>query len=252
MLATPAGTDGLGEPLNVVISGESDSVVLAHNGFLAFMQSVDMSAECLGLSEAASLSANLGDGQGTVNATTTLRYNFGDPSTGTCTETIEGGNHLRYWQQTGSAANSSAYFLAVSVEQNVTLGHDIISGGAGSNGYDLGRDWLASNATVASTSALGYTFTTTASNVTGLLAAGSSGINHDISIDGIATVLTVKATTVPANATSTTSSGTASSTSSLSSSSALAPHRPGIYLSVGSIGAYAFLNAMGSLLLMTM
>jgi hypothetical protein len=34
-----------------------------------------------------------------------IRYDYGDPSLGTCRETIQGGNHFRYWVQNGADAN---------------------------------------------------------------------------------------------------------------------------------------------------
>lgn len=41
-----------------------------------------------------------------------IRFNYGDPTLGTCKETVQGGNHFRYWTQTGSDANRYA-FLAL-------------------------------------------------------------------------------------------------------------------------------------------
>jgi hypothetical protein len=40
-----------------------------------------------------------------VNETAVIRWDYGDPTLGTCKETIQGGNHFRYWMQTGSLAN---------------------------------------------------------------------------------------------------------------------------------------------------
>ena len=51
------------------------------------------------------------------------------------------------------------------------------------DGYDQGRDELAS-AAAAGSSYGGVSYSTTVTNVTGLLNAGSDGINHGISIDG--------------------------------------------------------------------
>lgn len=51
-----------------------------------------------------------------VNETSTLRWNYGDPTLGTCKETIQGGNHFRYWIQNGKNGNSGAIFLAASYE----------------------------------------------------------------------------------------------------------------------------------------
>ena len=40
-----------------------------------------------------------------VNETAVIRYNYQDPALGTCKETVQGGNHFRYWTQSGSSAN---------------------------------------------------------------------------------------------------------------------------------------------------
>ena len=50
------------------------------------------------------------------NQTAVIRWNYGDPQLGSCRETIEGGNHFRYWVQDGKSGNSGAVFLAASVE----------------------------------------------------------------------------------------------------------------------------------------
>lgn len=39
-----------------------------------------------------------------VNETAVIRWNYGDPQLGSCTETIEGGNHFRFWVQNGKEA----------------------------------------------------------------------------------------------------------------------------------------------------
>lgn len=53
------------------------------------------SFECLGIHLGGPQSANLGDGNGFVNQTTELRQDFGNAETGTCLESLIGGNHLR-------------------------------------------------------------------------------------------------------------------------------------------------------------
>jgi len=175
----------LGEPLNVIISGLSSPAVLTDNGFLNFAQAIGFSTECLGIHLGGPQSANLGDGNGYVNQTVELRQDYGDPDLGTCLESLIGGNHLRVFRQNGSLADSGALFLAVSKEENVADGHNIVS-----NGYNLGRDLLVAGA-VGSTSINGVSYSTTAQNMTGLLAAGATGVNHDIATDGITTLLTV-------------------------------------------------------------
>ena len=78
-----------------------------------------------------------------------------------------------------------AYTCSVSKEEPATDNHDIIA-----DGYNIGRDQLVSSA-VGTTSFGGVTYVTTAQNITGLMAAGSAGVNHEIAVDGIVTLLTV-------------------------------------------------------------
>ncbi|KDQ15017.1 hypothetical protein BOTBODRAFT_32018 [Botryobasidium botryosum FD-172 SS1] len=137
---------GLGEPLNCIISGHSDPEVLVDSpdkgGLRNFFNSIYFSGECLGQHLGSDQGANLGDGHGILNETAVLRYNYGDPYVGTCQETVEGGNHFRYWIQNGPDRNSGAIFMGVSIEKPISAGHDIVL-----NGYNLGRDWLVGNAT---------------------------------------------------------------------------------------------------------
>jgi len=177
---------GLGEPMNVIISGLSDPRVLTDDGFLNWARSIDISTECLGLHLGGPQSANLGDGNGAVNQTVEMRYDFGNADLGTCLESLEGGNHLRMFRQNGTQANSGALFLAVSEEEDVSQGHTISP-----DGYDKGRDALVSSATSKQTSFDGVTYSTTQETVTGLLQPGTNGVNHNISIDGKVILLTV-------------------------------------------------------------
>ncbi|EMD37477.1 hypothetical protein CERSUDRAFT_123424 [Gelatoporia subvermispora B] len=177
--------NGLGEPLNVIISGLSSPDVLTESGVINFARAIGFSEECLDIHLGAPFSANLGDGNGPVNQTIELRQDFGNSELGTCLESLIGGNHFRVYVQNGSLADSGALFLAVSQEENVTTGHTIAP-----DGYDIGRDTLAS-AAIGTTSFGGVTYSTTAENITGLMPAGSAGVNHDIAVDGIVTLLTV-------------------------------------------------------------
>lgn len=52
--------------------------------------SVDFSGECLGQEGGSKQKADLGDGKGLVNQTSLFRYDYGDPTFGTCKETIQG------------------------------------------------------------------------------------------------------------------------------------------------------------------
>ncbi|KAF9517273.1 hypothetical protein BS47DRAFT_1314570 [Hydnum rufescens UP504] len=232
---------GLGEPINAIISAKSDPAVLVNQeisgGLLNYFLSFNFSIECLGQHLGGDQSANLGDGNGFQNETAVIRYNYGNPHTGSCTETIQGGNHFRYWIQNGTAANTGAIFLAVSYEQSMTAGHDIVP-----NGYDFGRDWLIGNATsqtsliptldlssptpaltnsttnvttpgspgflpqyTGSTSYGNYTYQTTTTYIQNLLQNSSTGINHYITvemdgrpaIDGLVALLEVQITSRP-------------------------------------------------------
>lgn len=222
MLTIAPGTGGLGEPLNVILAATSSPAVLiesqANGGFLNFFLSIDFAGECLGQHMGEPQQANLGDGRGFVNESAVLRYDYGDPALGTCQETVQGGNHFRFWRQSGSSANSSALFMATSYEKPIKEHHDIVV-----NGYNLGRDWLVGNITKSpiNTTALtntstfsgttsfgGYTYTTAIAYVSGLLANSSAGVNHAETVgvnganpvDGLVAVLDVKITTAPANA----------------------------------------------------
>ncbi|CEL62673.1 hypothetical protein RSOLAG1IB_05029 [Rhizoctonia solani AG-1 IB] len=133
---------GLGEPLNVILSAKSDHDVLVDReekgGLRNFFLSIDFSGECLGQHLGSDQQADLGDGRGAVNETAVMRYNYKDPYVGSCRETIEGGNHFRYWIQ----ESTGAVFMAASVELPIELGHDIVR-----NGYNLGRDLIVGNLT---------------------------------------------------------------------------------------------------------
>ena len=46
--------------------------------------------------------------------TAVIRWDYGDPALGSCKETIEGGNHFRYWVQNGPNANRCVeYFVCL-------------------------------------------------------------------------------------------------------------------------------------------
>jgi len=213
---------GQGEPLNVIISGKSDAAVLvdqAQNGGLQnYFESFGFGGECLGQHVGDDQQADLGDGNGLVNETAEMRWDYGDPQFGTCKETVQGGNHFRYWIQSGPSGNSGAIFMATSYELPLSLGHDIIQ-----NGYNLGRDWLIGNITQSpiptlnltdsstfsgTTSANNYTYQSTIQYVSGILPNTSYSINHNWSVpidgvnavDGLVAVIEVKIAEVPQGA----------------------------------------------------
>jgi len=176
---------GLGEPLNIIISGQSSEWVLADGGFVHFANVIGFGQECFGAHLGAPQTANLGDGNGWVNQTMELRNDYGNLDIGTCWESLVGGNHLRLWRQNGPQAHTNALFLAVSEEENVFEGHTIAP-----NGYNSGRDSFVKSA-VELKEYQGIKYNTVARNITGLIPPGSTGINHGIPTDGIVVLLTV-------------------------------------------------------------
>ncbi|KAF8308439.1 hypothetical protein DL93DRAFT_1885737 [Clavulina sp. PMI_390] len=172
---------GLGEPLNVIISGLSSPSVLSNTGIENWARSADFTTDCLGITLGGVQTANTGDGRGWTNQVAVMRYDYGDSGLGSCLESLTGGNHFRFWQQT----TTGAYFFATSKEEWVGESHNIVP-----NGYDIGRDELVT-AAQGTTSYNGVKYTTTVEYVTGLLQPGSAGINHNITIDGRVAVLTV-------------------------------------------------------------
>jgi len=220
---------GLGEPLNIILSANSDAAVmvdqLTDGGLQNYFQSIGFSTECFGVSDTTEETGNLGDGNGYQNQTGVIRWDYADPNLGTCKESEDGGNHFRYYVQNGSQANSGAIFMATSYELPIAQDHDIIP-----NGYNLGRDQLVGNATNTSvptsslstsstfsgtTSNQGYTYQTSVTYVSGLLNATSDGINHYLTvavdgqpaIDGLVAVMVVKMTGKPNNSASSNKSG---------------------------------------------
>jgi hypothetical protein len=185
-----AAAPPLGEPLNVIISGLSSPEVLTDAGFTNFANSLELGIECLGLHLGGPQSANLGDGNGYVNQTYELRYDYGNAAIGTCLETLAGGNHLRMFRQNGSLADTGALFLAVSQEEDLAESHTISP-----NGYNIGRDNFVGSANVSTgTSYGGIAYHTTSEWVSGLLPVGTAGVNHNISLDGLVAVMTVTIT----------------------------------------------------------
>ncbi|KAF5364404.1 hypothetical protein D9757_011913 [Collybiopsis confluens] len=168
--------------LKVIISGLSSPTVLTVDGIVNYAKSIGFSEECLGFHLGAPQSANLGDGNGWVNQTIELRQDYGNSEIGTCLETLIGGNHFRVFVQNGTAAQSGALFLAwvpqwldyylYLKKEDLEEGHTIIP-----DGYNIGRNKLV-NAAIGTTRFDGVTYVTTARNLTGLLAAGSIGVNH--------------------------------------------------------------------------
>jgi len=178
--------NGYGEPMNVIVSGNSSPEVLTDSGFLNFANAIGFSSECLNLHGGGFMTANLGDGHGSVPQAGELRQNYGLPDVGTCLESLIGGNHFRTYHQNGPTANTGALFLAVSKEENLSKQHTIVA-----NGYNIGRDLLVRSA-VGERNFNGVKYTTTVQTVTGLLPPGVNGINHGIAQDGATAVLEIQ------------------------------------------------------------
>jgi len=181
----------LGEPLNVIISGLSSPDVLTDTGITNYARAIGFSTECLGLHVGVPQKANLGDGNGAVPQEMVIRQHYGVPSFGTCWESLVGGNHFRVYRQNGTQANSGALFLATSMEMDSPINHHMIQ----NDGYNRGRDALV-QAAVGVHKYGKFSYTTVAKNITGLLDVGTNGVNHNISVDGIVTLLTITATPV--------------------------------------------------------
>ncbi|KAJ6611393.1 hypothetical protein B0H10DRAFT_2177623 [Mycena sp. CBHHK59/15] len=174
-----------GEPLNVIISGASDPSVLSDDGLQDYAKSIGFSEECLGLHMGHIHVANLGDGDGRKPEAFLAREHFLLPRWGTCWESLAGGNHFRAWRQNGTAANTGAWFLAVSKEEDSGRHHTIVA-----NGYNLGRDLLVERAERGG-AWKGMRWRADVAWVGGLLDPGREGINHNIAQDGRVAVLTV-------------------------------------------------------------
>ncbi|KAJ3744403.1 hypothetical protein DFH05DRAFT_1399276 [Lentinula detonsa] len=236
---------GQQEPINLILSANSDSTVLEDGnidgGLQTYFNSLGFAGECLGNHLGDDQSANLGDGNGLINQTGVMRWDYGNVQTGTCEESIDGGNHYRYWIQNGSAADSNAIFMAASYELPASSNHDIVV-----NGYNLGRDWIIGNITGSAiptesltnsssysgnTSFNGFNFSTTVQYVSGLLPNTSVGINHNLTVatngenavDGLVAVLTVKITATNATASPTSSSNPTSTSTSNNSATLVTP-----------------------------
>ncbi|KAI0807642.1 hypothetical protein C8Q74DRAFT_1378800 [Fomes fomentarius] len=169
----------------VIISGLSSPEFLTGDGILNWAKAIGFSQECFGFHRGAPQTANLGDGNGWRSQIMEIRQDFGHSIFGSCLESLIGGNHFRVFRQNGPMANSGALFLAVSKEQDASQNHDPVV-----DGYNIGRDELVA-AAVGTKSYGGLTYNTVAKNITGLMVAGSAGVNHGIAVDGIVTLLTV-------------------------------------------------------------
>ncbi|KAF8510500.1 hypothetical protein BU17DRAFT_55307 [Hysterangium stoloniferum] len=174
-----------GEPLNVIISGNSDPRILDLEGLILYSYSLGYAEECLGLHVGRVHQANLGDGQGLIDEQYLARQTY-FPIFGTCWQSIIGGQHFRAWQQnTTQACLFRSCWCSSASLQNSGRNHMIVP-----NGYNLGRDWLVKRA-IAGTSWRGMYWAAEVDWHEGLLEPGRQNINHNISQDGVTAILTV-------------------------------------------------------------
>lgn len=134
--------------MNVIVSSESSPDVLQPEGFLVWATALGFGVSCLGQGDDESfMYTNLGKEnpnvrQGSMSGNNgVLRWNYGIPSVGTCRETIQGGNHFRWFIQHTRKAGT-AIFMSVSHEEGLSKAHTIMP-----NGYNQGRDHLVGIAT---------------------------------------------------------------------------------------------------------
>lgn len=113
--------NGLREPINVILSGHSDPIILSDAGLRDYVRTIGFSFECLDLHLGGLQRADLGDGHGWMTEMFEFRQteSWGAPGRwiGACWETFRGGNHFRAWKQNGTHADTGAWFLAVSMEK---------------------------------------------------------------------------------------------------------------------------------------
>lgn len=145
--------------------------------------------------------ANLGDGHPRKPQNVLFRQHY-IPIFGTCWESLYGGHHFRAWRQNGSLADSGAWFLGASREENSREHHTISE-----DGYNRGRNWLVEQA-VEGGRWKGHWWKAEVEWKEGLLDPGSegslsipspmcctdlirTGVNHDIAQDGKVAILTV-------------------------------------------------------------
>ncbi|EMD40180.1 hypothetical protein CERSUDRAFT_81469 [Gelatoporia subvermispora B] len=177
-------TRRLGEPMNVIISSLSDPFILTESGLHIYAKSIGFSEECMGLHYGNIHEADLGDGLGRKPEQYLARQEY-FPIGGTCWESVRGGHHFRAWHQNGTIANSGAWFIGASQEEDSSKNHKIIP-----NGYNLGRDYLVEQATAGS-HWQGVWWKAEVEWRAGLLERGKRGVNHGIEQDGLVAILTV-------------------------------------------------------------
>lgn len=235
------------EPINIIVSGKSSfgtiagstdyAIFNASRGFSQYLSALNYSDECLGLHLSTPAYANV-SGSSPELLDFLYRENFGDYPEGTCQETLSGGHHFRGWRQTQSAA----FFLASSLELNLTLKHTLAP-----NGYDLGRQEFVARARRGGVDYAGCTWPPAAVvNLTDLVqpdAGGPSGeYNHDIGLDGVVALVTVGSPVCPDGSVPSSPNGTSTSTTPTPHAGTTTTTGTG----TGTVGAGASVTTTGS------
>ncbi|KAI0079467.1 hypothetical protein K474DRAFT_1592051 [Panus rudis PR-1116 ss-1] len=178
-------TQRLGEPLNVIITSESDPFILTESGFHIYSKSIGFSTECLGFHYGHLHEANLGDGLGRKQEHYLARQAY-FPIAGTCWESVRGGHHFRAWRQNGTLADSGAWFVGcVSLRFDSSRNHKIDI-----DGYNKGRDYVVERA-ISGSYYNGMWWKAEVEWREGLMQRGKKGVNHGIPTDGRVAILTV-------------------------------------------------------------
>jgi len=174
------------EPVNVIIVGSSDKSLLTNDGFNKYAKSINFDVGSFFVELGGKQKLNLGDGKGSRDQKGLRRAGQ------MLKESLHGGNHFRYWIQNGPEANTSAIFIAASVEsakrKKGNVQHDIVP-----DGYNMGRDQLVGNATSKPTSFQGTKFETKLLSMDTSLVKPNErkNLNHGINCDGKVAILRV-------------------------------------------------------------
>ncbi|WRT63434.1 uncharacterized protein IL334_000339 [Kwoniella shivajii] len=197
MLAYGDWPPALGEPLNIIISNQSDPRVLVETmqegGLYNYLEGAGFGGECFGLHMGDKQHCDLGDGYKNQTQRCILRYQyFHNEYLGTCLESIYGGNHIRVFKQ----EDTGAYFLSSSAEMDSQSNHDL-----GMNAYDSGRGQSTSHTTfTGEITKRGWRYMTQIEYIDDLVPANRTKWNHYTGVqavggyisDGLVAVLTVR------------------------------------------------------------
>lgn len=116
--------NGMREPINAIISGQSDPYVLSDAGFRDYVRSIGFSFECFDMHLGTPMRADLGDGNGMALERFEYReikaWDAGR-TIGSCRESVAGGNHFRgtyalHWSEFEVSGPSTDLIRRLSLE----------------------------------------------------------------------------------------------------------------------------------------